>query len=525
MHAVRIILVVVSILVLFQPESATQFNLGIFVEPDKKPSLIRQGPTMVQASSGLKYWFQAGAIGTSASSNYAAANITIRTVYDKVNNDGHSYWIGGYLSNGAFIQVGYLNEVSTAGEQYCCAWFYEYFPANDKTCCDPVIGREGSAGPIGNWHTYSMLNMGPGTWSFYMDGSFLGSTVDLGASTSGSHAPAGVAEVAWASTNLDILGPAEFRNMMIRGTAGWQQVQAADSFIWYGEGTPTARPSNPYGVVEVTGVNNDFLAGTGIPQLASPSPNPGPSLWPVPNLPSRISFSFLDADSGPLSPDWVSLRTSTSRIYFTDYQNYQNMGIGNGAWILDQVIWHSVNVAGSESPVSVPSMTSLSVRTRVFSVRLLVMGAISTLPVGGASIITFLPDTSNATAKTGSGGVATLAQLPQGTYNVHISVPFGIPTTITRNVQESGDLTARVIGLAEIFMIIITPIAIAVLATILAVRRQRLRTVSMPTIPPPGIAAGNCPSCGTLFLTTDLFCLNCRLPVRTDNPPPPSLPS
>ncbi|TMI23633.1 hypothetical protein E6H36_09980 [Candidatus Bathyarchaeota archaeon] len=156
-----------------------------------KPVLIPEGPYGAAATSTPvdHYWFQTGAMGyssgLSASSDYTAANVTIRTVFDKVYNDAHSYWVGGYISNGAFIQVGYLNEVSTTDQPYCCAWFYEYFPANNSTCCDPVIGLEGSAGPIGSWHTYTMAHTGNGVWSFYMDGRQLGSSPDLGATNSG----------------------------------------------------------------------------------------------------------------------------------------------------------------------------------------------------------------------------------------------------------------------------------------------------------------------------------------------------
>src|SRR5438034_6215604 len=99
-----------------------------------QPLLIRQGPMGVSsASPGDPYWFQQGAIGDSSTHNSWGASVMIRTVYDKLNNDAHSYWVGSLLSNNAFVQVGYLNGLTTSGQFYCCAWFYEFFPPNNST--------------------------------------------------------------------------------------------------------------------------------------------------------------------------------------------------------------------------------------------------------------------------------------------------------------------------------------------------------------------------------------------------------
>ena len=89
------------------------------------PQPIRQGPLQTTYALGGSYWFQIGAVGDSSSHNVDSANITIRTVYDQVRNDAHSYWVGSLLSTGGFVQVGYLNGLSTTGQPYCCAWFFE----------------------------------------------------------------------------------------------------------------------------------------------------------------------------------------------------------------------------------------------------------------------------------------------------------------------------------------------------------------------------------------------------------------
>src|SRR6266568_5588248 len=92
------------------------------------PAPIYQGPWGISPSSNADpYWYQTGAMGSSSSYNYVAASVMVRTVYDQVNNDAHSYWVGGFIANGAFVQVGFLNEMSTTKQPFCCAWFYEYF--------------------------------------------------------------------------------------------------------------------------------------------------------------------------------------------------------------------------------------------------------------------------------------------------------------------------------------------------------------------------------------------------------------
>src|SRR5947199_7217525 len=140
-----------------------------------EPLPIRQGPIGVSsASPGDPYWFQLGAIGDSSTRNSVGASVMIRTVYDKLNNDAHSYWVGSLLSNNAFVQVGYLNGLTTSGQFYCCAWFYEFFPPNNSTS-PPIIGPAGSAGPIGSWHTYTMNHTGNFVWAFYMDNQYIGS--------------------------------------------------------------------------------------------------------------------------------------------------------------------------------------------------------------------------------------------------------------------------------------------------------------------------------------------------------------
>src|SRR5579864_6920624 len=146
-----------------------------------QPLLIREGPIgPTSAAPGGPYWFQQGGTSDSITHYSVGASVRIRTVYDSVNGDAHSYWVGSFLANGAFVQVGYLNTLTTTNQYYCCAWFYESFPYLNDTS-PPFIGPPGSAGPIGSWHTYLMnYNASFGVWSFYMDNLYLGSTPSAG---------------------------------------------------------------------------------------------------------------------------------------------------------------------------------------------------------------------------------------------------------------------------------------------------------------------------------------------------------
>lgn len=516
-------IILASILVLSAVSFASrEISAGDELAFSKMPVPIRQGPLLLrQQSTPVYYWYQVGAIGTNSSSNFTGASIKIKTAYDQVNNDAHSYWVGGYIANGAFIQVGYLNGLSTTGQPYCCAWFFEYFPVG-QNCCDPVIGREGSAGPVGSWHTFSMEHTTGGIWSFYMDGELLGSTPPLGAENSGDESPAGIAEVAQATSNTDVLGPGEFKDMQFRDLLGsWQPVPAANNMIWYGEGTPQGGGTQPnlYGVREVNGIDNNFLAGSGVPPLTAPVGPPGNTpLWPVNLTGNPLYVVFRDMNQQSFSPEWVSFRSlsSTDYAFYTDSGDYQTLTIADGTWIVEKVMWHAVDVKESSTSVTVPASSSLTVQTTVSSLRVRVVGSLFGLPVAGATAITFLPDTTNTTAKTNSSGIAVLLFLPPSTYYLRLTVPYGITAILTYDVPADGGATARVIGPVEMLMVIIVPVTLAILIAAVVIRRERLRAATMPTIPPSFTVTANCPTCGTPVRARDLVCPNCKTPVSRE---------
>jgi hypothetical protein len=525
-RTLRVTLVVLAIilglqsLIVFGHDSLTTIGS----ESTLAPQLIRQGPFQATFAVGSYYWFQSGAIGDTVSYNVDGANITIRTVYDKVRNDAHSYWIGTLLSTGGFVQVGYLNGLSTTGQPYCCAWFFEtfYTPNCD---CPPIIGPEGSAGPIGSWHTYSMVHTGSGIWSFYMDDNLLGNSpppsdknyLGAGATSSGNHAPAGIAEIAQTSDNRDVIGPAEFKGLEIRQVGSWSPMTTGLSHVDYGYGSLRDLP-NPYGVWEVEGHDNDFLVGSNIRLPAS-----GTTLWPssVQN-PTQLTLKFMDHDGNPFTPDWISLEdlgNAGNVLYLTSYPS-QTVPQSSG-YRISYAYWHGVNVVNG-SLVSTSS-SSQTIQGDVFSIPLHVIGRFYSLPVSGATVLTFLPDSTNETVKTDSVGNATLAQLPPGNYSLRVAVPYGVQSLLRTSVAGPTAISIAVFSIAELLTLIIPPITAAVAVVLVAVRREHARRAAIP-IPmpfPTMIPAAYCGACGKPLNPAEFFCMTCGTPRATSRQPSP----
>jgi len=92
-----------------------------------------------------QYWFQFGARSGNSASFNNGARVEIQTITPQNLTSGSlGFWVGEILSNGAFIQVGYLIENATGNYPAICTesgctnyeeikagdaeWFYEYFP-------------------------------------------------------------------------------------------------------------------------------------------------------------------------------------------------------------------------------------------------------------------------------------------------------------------------------------------------------------------------------------------------------------
>jgi zinc-ribbon domain len=508
------------------------------IVPPGNPVPIPQGPIgRAHTSPGDPYWFQQGAIGDSSTYSSVGASVMIRTVYDKMNNDAHSYWVGSILSNGAFVQVGYLNGLTTTGQYYCCAWFFEFFPSGN-TNSPPIIGPAGSAGPIGSWHTYTMNYTGNYVWSFYIDNQYLGSSptsgqqyfLGTGDTNSGNHAVAALSEVAQASDDRDIIGPAEFRRFQYETTpGGWTSVPTGKVHWGYGVTSSTSL-SNPYSVTEIQGTPNDFLTGSAIPrpgndQCGNPAPyNSNPTidanLWSTTLTcfgGTTNSFSFIDETGAKLTPSWISLNDSSSKqIFYTDYQSYQGLTVPSpsGKWTIGQASWHAVNVA-IPIVVNTSQMTNVF-PTTVFQITLAIVGYFYALPVKDSSVLLYLPDSTNQTVKTDGNGEGTFTQLPPSTYTFRISVPYGVTSNKVETLTGSGSLVERVFSLPELLTILVPPIFIAILVAVVVARREHRRQAEIQAQAPlPSAGPRFCRNCGQPLAPTANFCTSCGTPTGT----------
>ena len=452
----------------------------------------------------------------------------IRTVYDRVNNDAHSYWVGSILANGAFVQVGYYNGLTTTNQYYCCAWFYEYFPAGN-TNSPPMIGPAGSAGPIGSWHTYTMNYTGSGVWSFYMDNQFLGSSptqgqqyyLGPGDANSGNHPAAVLAEVAQAASSNDIIGPAEFKNFTYETTPNsWQSVLIGKVHVGYGA-TSSMNLANPYSATEVFGKQNDFLTGSAIFYPTNQCGNGvsnGSDLWSrltlscVGNNWNLPPLSFVDIDGNSLNPTWISLSDSTPREIFLTIYSSQQIPSPSGQWTINQISWHAINVA--TGTVVNSTTTGQMVPTDVFSVNMQVVGYFYSLPVKNTPVIMYLPDSTNETVKTDNNGQAVFTQLPVANYTFHIAVPYGISSSTTQSITNPGPIIARVFSLPELITLVIPPILITIVVAITVARKERQQQamIQAQPIPTPAFGSSFCRSCGQPLSSTANFCTSCGTP-------------
>ncbi len=244
------------------------------------------------------YWFQFGARGGSSALNNNGAGITIQTVVPQDISDGSiAFWVGEDLSNGAFIQIGYLIEnqsgeypslctqSSCSGYQQLTAgeaeWFYEYFPSSSFDTFLGAIGPDGSAGSNGTFNNYSFYSTGK-TWTFAFNGNVIGN-VTLGTSSSGQNSPIAFGEIANTTTASQTVNHVEFKNLGFYQNGQYLLVPKGYSYVGYGVGSST-QLSEPYGVMEVANKINNFITGSNLPK-----PQNNTQLWTLGYLLSIIS--------------------------------------------------------------------------------------------------------------------------------------------------------------------------------------------------------------------------------------------
>ncbi len=225
-----------------------------------------------------QYWFQSGAVASSAADFNNGASISIYTQAQSPQYSSYAFWIGEHLANSAFLQIGYMVSNETGLTYDNCTvsgcsssitlqkgtpyWFFEYFYANTPN--SSFLGRIGSSYLFNNSFNNFSFNYSPvdSNWHFYVNNNFVGG-VNLGSSDSGTDTPAGLAEYANASTNTQYMVPIKFKNMKFYKNNMWNFVTKAYSMISYGYGSETSL-SNPYGVQEVSNKLNDFIVGSGL---------------------------------------------------------------------------------------------------------------------------------------------------------------------------------------------------------------------------------------------------------------------
>ncbi|TMI59154.1 hypothetical protein E6H18_00395 [Candidatus Bathyarchaeota archaeon] len=172
---------------------------------------------------------------------------------------------------------------------------------------------------------------------------------------------------------------------------------------------------------------------------------------------------------------------------------------------------------------------SQTIQGSVFSIPVRVVGRFYSLPVSGATVLTFLPDSTNQTVETGPEGNATLAQLPPGSYNLRVTVPYGVRSIVKTSVLGPVNISIPVFSIAELLTVIMPPIAVAIAVVLLALKREHARRVAMPTTPPYPIAipVAFCGACGKPLSPAEFFCTTCGTPrSRSTQPSPtPQLPA
>ena len=234
-------------------------------------------------STSAWHHLQVGAWGNQDSVGNVGVQAEIQThTYDVSNSSEDAFWIGDILSNGAFIQFGYLLLSPgyyclvahvAAGATTCTGaddtislgdarWFWAYFP-NARNIGEWYyeFGLKNSAGMNSTWHLYSIIPTESGNWSFQIDGMTTYTTpFQYAPSSSPAHF---VAEKA-AGPDQQQLGPVEFRDLAYLDTSGlWHGTSSLTPIVGCGEGDTNPCNFVPYGVAAVGA--NDVLAGSGVP--------------------------------------------------------------------------------------------------------------------------------------------------------------------------------------------------------------------------------------------------------------------
>jgi hypothetical protein len=226
------------------------------------------GIAPARGASPRQYWQVGLSAGPEAAAAVAMRTAIVTRLPQAVPERTTDYfWIGSYLADGSFIQVGYYVAWSDPGR---AGWFYcAYTAAGVQGPC--VYGPPGSAGSDGQTHTYALeaippdraatAQPGSALWVAQVDGAVVGQ-FRWTSGTTGRHSPSIYAESSGFTPHLPTaqLGPVEFPGAVQTRTAdGSAYVTATHLQPMYA--APDVCP--PYGVA-VDGHGGVFL-GSGLP--------------------------------------------------------------------------------------------------------------------------------------------------------------------------------------------------------------------------------------------------------------------
>jgi len=268
------------------------------------------------ATQGL-YGFQVG-VGESVTDTGAAVDIKIVQQISPADGSTLAFWVGIDLPNDAFFQVGYL---SCCNEQIPNS-FWTYFPPGKASEGVNGVSRGVAFLTVNSWVHFSLVGSGD-VWTAYVNNSPVES-VNLGISH-GTDAYA-IAEDASASSAKNIIHPVEFRDLQYRDSSGWHSVSPGVAISGYGAGSSLYSGQYPYGIQTTAGVNNDWMAGSGLPTARE-----GQNLWPWYRI--TISTNSVTTSSWYVDGDRINLPTPQTVILLTD--NTRNLFEG---WFVNGVL-------------------------------------------------------------------------------------------------------------------------------------------------------------------------------------------
>lgn len=205
--------------------------------------------------------WQVGVQATGLGGPATAMEVRIQTQQPQqvADQSTNYYWVGSYLRDGSFVQVGYFVPWYSSQQ---AGWFYcAYTPAKEQGPC--AYGSPGSVGDNGTWHTYRLRSEQSATagttWEALLDGEVIGS-FDWTAGDSGNQAPTIYAESSSPAPHKanSTLGPVAFANFAVR-VAGHQTDQPVTQGLPQYDATDVCPP---YGMR--TGEDHELLLGSGL---------------------------------------------------------------------------------------------------------------------------------------------------------------------------------------------------------------------------------------------------------------------